>query len=164
MRRVGWFGDSRWMTGDDGTVQAVLTELGWESNLDATRVRVLAEEGVVFLRGRVRSFAEKLAASRAALRASGVLYVHNQLEIVLRLQDRMSDDDLRRAVLLALRLEPHAPNGLVAVAVSRGHVTLRGVVDHPLQIDASAAAVRRLPGVVGVSNQLSLRGCRPVAF
>jgi len=146
------------MNEDGSTVEAVLTELDWDSRIDASRIRVLAFDGVVFLRGKVRSFAEKWAASRAALRAYGVLDVHNELEISLRLRDRLTDEELRLAALRALQREPLAPNGVIAVDVSAGRVTLRGVVDEPLEIDASEAAIRRLAGVVGLRNELSLRG------
>jgi osmotically-inducible protein OsmY len=138
-------------------VDAVLTEFGWDPSLDASRVRVLAADGVVFLHGKVKSFAERWAAARAALRAAGVLYVHNELEIDLQPRDRMSDEELRRAALRALQWEPHSPNGLVEVDVSGGRVTLRGIVDQPVQIDASEAAVRRLAGVVDLRNELRLR-------
>jgi hypothetical protein len=39
----------------------------------------------------------------------------------------------------------------------QGLVTLRGLVEQPLQIDASEAAVRRLTGLVGLRNELQLR-------
>jgi BON domain len=91
---------------DRVVVDAVLTEFDWEPSLDASRVRVLAADGIVFLHGKVRSLAERWAASRAGLRASGVLYVHNELEIALQLRDRMSDEELTRAALRALQSEP----------------------------------------------------------
>jgi osmotically-inducible protein OsmY len=150
--------DSDEMTGKDAAVvERVTTELDWDPRLDASRVRVRASDGVVRLVGKVRTFAEKWAASRAALRAVGVLHVYNALEIELRLCDRMSDDDLRRAVLRALQREPHAPNGHVAVEARDGRVTLRGVVDAQLEIAAAEAAVRNLPGVLDVSNDVRLR-------
>jgi osmotically-inducible protein OsmY len=145
------------MDSDRALVQAVRTELEWAPGLDASRIEVLVAEGIVTLRGKVASFAEKLTASRAAFGASGVLYVWNQLEVALRLRDRIGDDALRLAAERALQREPNAPNELVTADVSNGEVTLRGVVDQPLQIDASAAAVRRLAGVMGLRNELTLR-------
>jgi osmotically-inducible protein OsmY len=138
-------------------VERVVTELEWDPRLDASRIRVRAREGVVFLVGKVRTFAEKWAASRAALRADGVVDVQNAIEIVRRRGDCLNDDELRDAVLRAVRLEPHTPQGLVAVDVRDGRVTLRGVVDLPMQIAAAEAAVRKLPGILGVRNELRLR-------
>jgi osmotically-inducible protein OsmY len=137
-------------------VERVMTELEWDPRLDASRVRVRARDGVVFLLGKVKSFAEKWAASRAALRAVGVVDVRNALEVDLGRGDRPDDDELGHAVLRALRLEPHTPDGLVAVDVHDGRVTLRGVVELPMQIAAAEAAVRKLPGVLDVRNELRL--------
>jgi osmotically-inducible protein OsmY len=142
----------------EGTVaERVVTELDWDPRLDASRVRVRARDGVVFLVGKVRTFAEKWAASRAAQRAEGVVGVQNALEIDLRLGDRVNDDELRHAALRTLRMEPHTPHGLVAVDVRDGVVTLRGVVELPIQIAAAEAAVRKLSGVLGVRNEIRLR-------
>jgi osmotically-inducible protein OsmY len=142
----------------DGTVEErVRAELEWDPRLDASRVRVRARDGVVFLLGKVKSFAEKWAASRAALRADGVVDVQNALEIDLRRGDRVNDDELRHAVLRALRLEPHTPQGLVTADVRDGRVTLRGVVELPMQIAAGEAAVRKIPGLLGVRNEIRLR-------
>jgi osmotically-inducible protein OsmY len=138
-------------------VERVLTELDWDPRLDASRVSVRARDGVVFLRGKVTTFAEKWAASHAAQRAAGVVGVQNALEIDLRPGDRVNDDELRHAVLRALRWEPYADHGRVAVDVCDGGVTLRGVVELPIQIAAAEAAVRRLPSVLGVRNEIRLR-------
>jgi osmotically-inducible protein OsmY len=143
---------------DDVAVAAVLVELKYEPALDASRIRVVAADGVVFLRGEVSTYAEKLAASRAALRASGVRFVHNAIEVDLRGVDSITDDDLRLAALQALEWEAHVPDGLVDVQVSDGVVTLRGLVESPLEIDAAEAAVRRLAGVVGLHSELQLGG------
>jgi osmotically-inducible protein OsmY len=110
------------------------------------------------LLGQVSSYQEKCAAARAALRADGVLFVHNRLEVVLTPEARMSDADLRGAALGALQREPNVPAGLITVEVRSGRVTLRGVVDLPLQIDAALAAVRRLAGMLDLRNELRLRG------
>ena len=116
---------------DDVAVAAALVELKSEPTLDASGIRVVASDGVVFLRGKVSTYAEKLAGSRAGLRASGVRFVHNAIEVDLRGADRMTDDDLPLAALQALEWEAHVPDGLVDVQVSDGVVTLRGLVESP---------------------------------
>jgi osmotically-inducible protein OsmY len=143
---------------DDVAVAAVLVELKWEPTLDASRIRVVATDGVAFLHGTVSTYAEKLAASRSALRASGIRFVHNAIEVDLGGADRITDDDLRLTALQALEWEAHVPDGLVDVQVSDGVVTLRGLVQSPLEIDAAEAAVRRLAGVVELHSELQLGG------
>jgi osmotically-inducible protein OsmY len=166
MRPHGSVRDSRKVMNrrDDTVVERVVTELEWDPRLDASLVRVRARNGVVFLLGKVRSFAEKWAASRAAERAVGVVDVQNALEIDLRHGDRVNAEVLRYRVLRALRWESHTDHGLVAVDVRESRVTLRGVVELPIQIAAAAAAVRKLPGVLELRNELRLRrGYDPAA-
>ena len=143
---------------DEGAVAAVMVELKWEPALDASRIRVFVADGVVFLRGKVGSLAEKLAASRAALRAPGVRYAHNEIEVDPRRADRRTDEELRTAALQALEWEAQVPDGLIEVEVSKGFVTLRGVVTTPLEVDAAQAAIRRIAGLVGLRNELRLGG------
>jgi len=138
-------------------------ELDWDPRLDASGVHVRAEEGIVFLRGKVRTLAEKHAATGAAVRAAGVVHVWNGLEIDVSRVRGPSDGELRRAVLGALRSEPHVPNGVVAVDVRKGYVRLHGALEFPLEIAAAEAAVRRVSGVRGLSSELCLRRGRAVS-
>ena len=57
------------------------------AEVDANHVTVVAEGGTVTLRGRVRSWAEKEQAEKAAWRAPGVLAVKNEIEVDPALQD-----------------------------------------------------------------------------
>ena len=70
----------------------------------------------------------------------------------------MTDDDLPWLRCRTLEWEAHVPDGLVDVQVSDGVVTLRGLVESPLEIDAAEAAVRRLSGIVGLHRELQLGG------
>jgi osmotically-inducible protein OsmY len=57
------------------------------AEVDASHVTVVAAGGTVTLRGRVRSWAEKEQAERAAWRSPGVLDVKNEIEVDPALQD-----------------------------------------------------------------------------
>ncbi|MDP8957930.1 MAG: BON domain-containing protein [Actinomycetota bacterium] len=50
------------------------------------------------------------------------------------------------------------PKGSINVNAERGVVVLRGEVDQPGQIEGLEAAVREIPGVLGVENLLHLPG------
>ena len=68
--------------------------------------------------------------------------------------DEAIAQDIRTGVILhAFWMTPND----VDVAVEGGEVTLRGVVDSEAVRDALVGAVRRVPGVVVVSPELTLR-------
>ena len=46
--------------------QQVEAELEWEPSINAAQIAAAVKDGIVTLRGRVRSYAERLAAARAA--------------------------------------------------------------------------------------------------
>ena len=62
----------------------VLDELAWDSKVDSSTVQVTAtEDGVVTLKGTVRTYSEKIDAEKAVKRVSGVKGIANDLTIEL---------------------------------------------------------------------------------
>src|SRR5512144_2120306 len=82
--------------------QDVIRELEWEPALDATRLKVSEDDGIVTLDGHVRSFWEKDVAVEAAQRVTGVRAVADQIQIDLPAASQRGDAALARAVANAL--------------------------------------------------------------
>jgi osmotically-inducible protein OsmY len=135
----------------------VIKELQWEprvSNPEAIGVAVV--DGAVTLTGHVSSYAEKLAAVKAAERVSGVRAVANQIEVRL-LDDKRDDGDIARAIAHILEWNTNIPEDRVKARVEHGWVTLEGVVDHAYQRDEVERMVRHARGVIGVTNSIEVR-------
>jgi len=128
--------------------------LDWEPSVDATDIGVSVDEGVVTLRGNVRSYAGKVAAERVALRVYGAKAVANDL--IVRFPDgyERTDTETAQAVVAALKWNSSVPPDRVTAAVSKGWVTLKGTLEWQYQKDAAARAVRDLVGVRGVVNEI----------
>ncbi|HWV93353.1 MAG TPA: BON domain-containing protein, partial [Vicinamibacterales bacterium] len=110
------------ITGTDIRLRgAVVRQLDWDPEVDASAIGVSADEGVVTLTGFVDSYADKLAAERVAKRVRGVRAVAN--DITVRLMVDRTDSDIAHDAAQALKLRP-ALADTVQVAVHRGHVTL----------------------------------------
>ena len=137
--------------------QQVENALGWEPSVDATDIGVSADDGVVTLRGTVRSYAEKVMAERAALRVFGAKAVANDLVIHLASGFERSDTDIAHAALSALKWNTAVPHDRITLTVKGGQVTLNGTVDWQYQKDAAGRAVRDLTGVVAVINLIGLQ-------
>jgi len=145
------------MSYDRELQQAVLAELSWEPSVTAAHIGVAANEGVVTLTGHVESFAEKHAAEAAAHRVKGVKAVLEEIEVRLPFDRQRSDEDIAEAAMNRLGWDVDVPAGSVTVNVEKGWIILTGEVEWHYQREAAEQDVRRLFGVVGVSNQITLK-------
>ena len=134
----------------------VLDELKWEPSVNEAEIGVIVKEGVVTLAGTVESWAEKAAAEHATQRVSGVSAVANELQIRLPSRLERTDADIANAAVHALREHVFLPRDLVKIAVDRGWITLRGKLDWQYQRTSAEQALRHLPGVKGITNDLTV--------
>ena len=69
-------------------------------------------------------------------------------------------NDVQALVLNARHWDLAVPPHTVRVEVENGWVTLSGTVDRPYQRACAEFDARRVPGVVGVTNQIRLAPAR----
>jgi osmotically-inducible protein OsmY len=137
--------------------QQVLDELQYEPSVDASEIGVTANDGIVSLTGRVKSYAEKYAAVHATQRVYGVRAVTDETDVDLPAFRKRDDQDIARAALNALQWNVWMPNDAIQVKVESGWITLQGSVDYKYQQDTAESAVRNLTGVKGVTNLITLK-------
>ena len=109
------------------------------------------------LSGHVDSYAKKHAAELAARRVKGVKGVAGEIEVRLPFDTKRSDEDIAAAAIARLSWNVSVPKDSVQVKVEKGWVTLTGQVDWWYQKDAVEQDIRPLHGVVGVSNQTTIK-------
>ena len=68
-----------------------------------------------------------------------------------------SDAEIARRAPVVIAWHAHIPDGAVAVQVDNGWVTLAGMVEDAFEREAAETGVRRLDGVVGVTNLIETR-------
>ena len=137
--------------------KSVESELNFEPSINAAEIGVAVKNGVVTLSGHIPSYWEKIAAERAAERVAGVKAVANELEVRLPGSSERTDEDIARAALNSLKWSVLIPADRIKVKVSKGWVTLEGSVDWQFQKTAAEKAVRKLYGVVGVTNLIEVK-------
>ena len=142
---------------DEKLERDVISELEWEPSLNAIDIGVSVEDGVVTLRGNVPSFAERFRAERVTGRVFGVTAVVNDLNVRLTTEYRRTDSEIAEAAVTALKWNTLVPPGRVMPLVANGWITLTGTVNWQYKKDAAARAVRYLPGVKGVINNIIVR-------
>ena len=145
------------MSQDSQLQQSVLAEFEWEPSVTAGHIGVAANGGVVTLSGHVESYAKKHAAEVAARRVKGVKAVAEEIEVRLPFDARRSDDDIAAAAIARLAWNVSVPKDGIRVTVEKGWVTLTGQVDWWYQKEAAEHDIRPLHGVIGVSNQTTIR-------
>lgn len=137
--------------------QDILDELEFEPRVHAANIGVAVEKGVVTLTGHVTSYAEKLAAETAALRVKGVRAIAQEIEVRYPSDKKSSDDEIAARALNIIAWDATVPDGEIQVKVQNGWITLSGEVDWNYQKTAAEDAVRKLSGVVGVTNFVTVK-------
>ncbi len=145
------------MINDEALQKAVLAQLRWEPSVDAAHIGVTADDGIVTLTGHVESFAGKHAAETATRLVKGVTGVAEEMEVRLAFDFQRDDDVIAAAAVDRLAWDVSVPRDAVKVSVDKAWVTLTGEVLWHYQKDAAEQDLRRLYGVVGVSNQITIK-------
>jgi osmotically-inducible protein OsmY len=141
---------------DQEIQQDVHAELRWDLGVAASEIGVAVKDGVVTLTGNVDTFMKKWRAEEATLRVNGVAAVANDIEVRLVGTER-TDTDIAAAAANALNWNSTIPVNKVHVTVEKGWVTLKGEVEWQYQRQEAEKAVRRLWGVKGVTNLITVK-------
>jgi osmotically-inducible protein OsmY len=145
------------MKGNELIQKNVLDEVAWAPEVNSTHIAVtVSGEGIVRLSGDVGSFAEKLAAEKAARRIFGVKAVVEDLAVKLLPGHMLPDEKIAKAAVDVLDFNMSVPKNKVTVTVEDGWVTLAGKVDWYYQRRAAEKAIRNLWGVKGVLNLINV--------
>jgi osmotically-inducible protein OsmY len=146
------------MTRTDEQIQLdVIEELKWDARVHPNEIGVVVKDGVVTLTGGVDNYTKKWAAEEAAHRVHGVKAVANDIEVRLPSSTARTDADIAAAATRALEWDAFVPIEKLDVTVSKGWITLRGEVEWQYQKQDAERVVRRLSGVRGVTNLITVR-------
>ena len=137
--------------------QNVIDELDFEPSIDSADIGVAAENGVITLTGHVPSYAQKMAAERAAWRVKGVKAIAQEIKVRIPGDKKRDDDEIAQRAVDILAWNSLIPRDAVHVRVQNGFVTLSGQLDWNFQRKAAEADIRKLTGVAGVINEITLK-------
>jgi osmotically-inducible protein OsmY len=134
----------------------VLAELEFDPSVDATKLGVTAEDGIITLSGHVPTFSDKWNAEKIVKRVHGVRAVANEIDVRLPATAVLDDEAIARSAANALNWNAVVPREKVMVSVTNAWITLDGTLEWQFQKKAAEDAVRVLPGVRGVSNNVTV--------
>lgn len=143
------------MRGDSGIRADVENELQLDRAIDASWIGVTVHGGVVTLTGFAGSYIEKVRAEDDAKRAPGARAIANDIKVRWPSGWAETGPAIVRRAVDAIRQEiPYADD--LKVSFCDGWLTLRGRVEWGFERRQAEHAVRRLPGVRGITNLVTL--------
>src|SRR5258708_8054623 len=141
---------------DDSIRGDVLFELKWDPKIGSSSdIAIGVKDGVVTLSGFVRSYWDKDAAEKAAKRVYGVRGVANDIEV--KPITARTDPEIAREAIQELESHVSIPSDKIKVTVEKGWVTLEGTVDWQYQKSLAGSSVKKLRGVVGITNNIAVK-------
>ena len=140
---------------DSAIREDVIYEFKWDPKITSNDIAVAVKDGVVTLSGFVSSYMEKDAAEKAAKRVYGVRAVANDLQV--KLTSTRTDPEIARDVVEELENHILIPADKIKATVRNGWVTLEGTVDWQYQKNLAESAVKKLRGVIGISNNIEVK-------
>lgn len=135
----------------------IIDELDWEPSVDSKNIAVAVQNGVVTLTGHVPNFAQKVTAENTVKRVHGVRAIAQELEVRPPHTATRADDEIAKRAVDILNWDVTVPKNAVQVKIQDGWVTLSGEVDWHYQREAAEDNVRKLSGVVGLTNLIALK-------
>ena len=133
--------------------QNILDEFEFDPSFNSGHIDVAVERDVVILTGHVISYAEKLAAIAATRRVKGVHAISEHIEVRYPFT-KTADDQIAQRASDILDWNVLVPASSIEVQVEDGWLTLSGTVDWHYERAAAEDDVRKLAGVVGVTNNI----------
>ena len=144
------------MKSDKQLQDDVIAELEWEPSIDSADIGVSVVDGVVALNGFVPSYAQKVAAERAAKRVSGVKAIAEELKVRFPSDPKTADHEIARRIVDVLGWSALVPADRIQVKVEGGWVTLSGETTWRFQAEEAERLASQITGVTGISNAIKI--------
>ncbi|REC79285.1 ornithine aminotransferase [Chryseobacterium elymi] len=126
----------------------------WEPLLHSAEIGVIVKDGIVTLTGTVDSYAKKLQAEHATKNVSGVKILVEDIEVKLSDPRSKTDVEIAGEIIAAFKANSFIPEEKISVKVENGWVDLDGEVSWDYLRDITEHAVKYLPGVKGIYNNI----------
>ena len=145
------------MKSDTDIKMDIDAELKWSPDVDETDIATKVHDGAVTLSGFARNLHEKHLAELAVKRVAGVAAVANDLQVRPANGSGVSDPQIARQAVAAIKLELPMSWDKIRPMVRNGQVVLEGTVEWNFQRERAERAVRRLPGIWEVRNSIKVQ-------
>ncbi|WP_045502819.1 BON domain-containing protein [Chryseobacterium sp. StRB126] len=126
----------------------------WEPMLQSAEIGVIVKDGIVSLTGTVDSYAKKIQAEHTAKNVLGVRVLIENIEVKLPDPRVKTDIEIGQEIIAAFKSNTFIPEDKIIAKVEKGWVDLDGEVAWNYLSDITENAVKYLPGVKGIYNNI----------
>ena len=145
------------MKTDNEIQKDVMDQLRWEPFLNASKIGVSVNNGIVTLSGQVDTYSKKVLAEKATKKVAGVKAIAEDIQIGLSKTYLKTDTEIAQTVVNALKWHTMIPEEKIKVTVEDGIVKLEGEVEWEYQLTQARTSVENLIGVRSVTNLISVK-------
>ncbi len=144
-------------TAEEITKQDIIDQLTWDHSVNANEIYVNVQDDVVQLKGKVPTYASKIAAEKDVYEVSGVTWVQNHLEVESPPDiTRPTDLEITETIENKLAWNSQINSASIKVKTKDGIVTLSGVVDSYWEKNLAEDTALFTNGVIEVIDDLSV--------
>ncbi len=140
-----------------GLQENVIEQLAFDPRVDSDDIAVSLREGIVTLHGRVADLNQKWLVEDIVKRVKGVRGVVDELVVDLPATHVRNDTDIALSIEHRFETSSIVPRDITFV-VRGGYVTLQGEAAWHYQAQEAAYEARRVIGVKGVANLITIKG------
>jgi len=142
------------MKTDADLQQDVNDDLNWDAAIDASHLSVSVHAGIATISGHIKYYVEKLEAERVAESVAGVKAAIVHIEVKPPVTPH--DADIAAAAAGALAAMARVLVDSIDIDVKSGWITLAGSVLWDYQRQQAEDAMRSLPGLRGLTNDIRI--------
>ena len=147
---------------DEGIAKDVVDSLYWDSRVDASKVSVRVDDGIVTLSGTLPTYSSREAVLEDTWVITGVRDVVNQLKVEYRVEV-LSDSEIQSNIEDTFTSDDNLYPFNINVSVVEGWVTLEGTVDAFWKKVKAEDLSSGRRGVVGLTNKIAVVPTQSIA-
>lgn len=141
---------------DNEIKRDAIAQLQWDSRVNTDNLQVTVRNRVVVIEGTVPTYHAKLAALEDCELIGGVQRVDNLLEVRWPEDTAGSQSEIGARVEQAVKANGNIDAQRISIAISGGHVLLKGIVDSLWRKRLTQHIVSDVIGVLRVDNHLTV--------
>lgn len=145
------------MRSDTDIRRDVEAELRFRPEIDERDIAVKVNNAVVALSGSTSTYLDKQRAEEVVKRVAGVAGVANDIEVQPASGDGLTDPEITRAAVQAIRSGAPEVSDSIKVLVHHGHLTLEGRVEWYYLKQTAERLVHGIRGVSAVTNSIAVQ-------